>query len=617
MEYRKDIQVLRGAAVLFVVLFHFGVRGFENGFLGVDIFFVISGFLMASIYKGGEWREFYQRRARRLLPAYFAVIFVTLLAGLFRLEWGEFKALCEQVLYASGFISNIGYWAQNSYFTKDDFNPLLHLWSLGVEIQFYTVFPLFFLLCRKFRWFEHVAFIFSAVACFVVVSISPKTAFFMLPFRIWEFAAGYIAAGYFYQHSTPEYHGKRWVFAFVAAFVLFLILFLPLNSEALSPVYGHPGLIAMLVVSASAVFLAIGIPKKALEIWPFKTLEVLGKYSYSIYLVHFPVLVLYFYQPFSGTNLPIPDVFDLTILCFLTLILSWLLYHIVEQRGKSHFTFLRLIAAIALVVSAVPVSTYLKKNMYGQYELNIRNAVFDRSQYRCGKLSRILNPSEKLCQLNGRSARKKVLLLGNSHADSLKDSFTAVADSRGYEVWFVVQNQPLMDKAGALGLSEIVDLVQQKDITNVVLHYSRGAIPLDRVQALQHKLEKNGIGFAYLSPVPTWPVSVPRLLIREKLDGVAEQRKAYEDYRQLNESVLDYFEGKQGGEVPFIDLGKVFCSPKCMMKSPDGKPFYFDTGHLTLTGAKIVVPSFGALFDQIEKQGLKPLARLNTNKLYN
>ena len=615
MLYRKDIQVLRGAAVLFVVLFHFRVPGFENGFLGVDIFFVISGFLMASIYKGGEWREFYYRRAKRLLPAYFVVIFITLLLGIFRLEWGEFKSLCEQVLYASGFISNIGYWAQNSYFTKADFNPLLHLWSLGVEIQFYAAFPLFFLLCRKFRCLEYIVFILSATACFLVVSVSPKTAFFMLPFRVWEFAAGYIAAGYFHQKGMPEYNGKRWLFSVAAASVLFLMPFFPLNGEALNPGYGHPGLIAMFVVVASAVFLSTGIPEKALETWPVKILEILGKYSYSIYLVHFPVLVLYFYKPFSGTNLPIPDIFDLTILCFTTLFLSWLLYQTAEQRGKSYFTFLRLVAFIALVVSAVPITTYLKQSMYEQYELNVRNAVFDRSQYRCGKLSRVLNPSAKLCQLNGRNAGKKVLLLGNSHADSLKDSFTVVADSRGYEVWFVVQNQPLMEEAGALSLNEIIDLVLQKAITNVVLHYSPGAIPLGKVQALQDELEKNGVGFAYLSPVPVWPDSVPRLLIREKGDGLVLLRKEYDDYSELNASVLNYFEGEQEEGVPFVDLGKVFCSPKCMIKSPDGKPYYFDNAHLTLTGAKVAAPSFGALFDQIEKQSLKPKVRLNTNKL--
>ena len=603
VQFRKDIQVLRGAAVLFVVLFHFRVQGFENGFLGVDIFFVISGFLMASIYKDGEWREFYQRRARRLLPAYFAVILTTLLLGVFRLEWGEFKALCEQVLYASGFISNVGYWTQNSYFAKADFNPLLHLWSLGVEIQFYAVFPLFFLLCRKFRWFEYVTFILSAAACLIVVSVSPKTAFFMLPFRVWEFAAGYIAAGYFYRHGMSEYRGKRWVFAVVAALILFSIPFVPLDGQALSSIYGHPGLIAMFVVLASAVFLSIGIPEKALKNWPIKILEILGKYSYSIYLVHFPVLVLYFYQPFSGTNLPVPGLFDLANLCFATLCLSWLLYKTVEQRGKVHFTFLKLSTTIALVVAAVPVSTHLKQSMYEQYELNVRNAVFDRSQYRCGKLPRIFNPSAKLCQLNGLGAHKKVLLLGNSHADSLKDSFTAVADSRGYEVWFVVQNQPLMESPDALDLDEVVDLVQQKDITNVVLHYSPGAISLDRIQALQHELKNSGIGFAYLSPVPVWPDSVPRLLLMSEKGGeVNALRKVYENYRQLNAGVLRYFESAQGSDVPFVDLGKVFCTPKCMIKSPDGKPYYFDSGHLTLTGAKIVAPSFSVLFDQMENR---------------
>lgn len=133
MEFREDIQILRGLAVSFVVLFHLEIAGLSSGFLGVDVFFVVSGFLMAILYKTGETKKFFERRAKRLIPAYFATVIFTLLASLFIVLPSELGQVVTQSIYSLFFANNIGFWMQNSYFSKSDFNPLLHLWSLGVE----------------------------------------------------------------------------------------------------------------------------------------------------------------------------------------------------------------------------------------------------------------------------------------------------------------------------------------------------------------------------------------------------------------------------------------------------------------------------------------------------
>ena len=137
MNYRNDIQMLRGVAVAFVVLFHLEIAGLASGFLGVEVFFVISGFLMAILYKEGEIKKFFQRRANRLLPAYFVTVILTLLLSIIFILPPELKQVSEQSIFSLFFANNFGFWMQNSYFSKTEFNPLLHLWSLGVEIQFY------------------------------------------------------------------------------------------------------------------------------------------------------------------------------------------------------------------------------------------------------------------------------------------------------------------------------------------------------------------------------------------------------------------------------------------------------------------------------------------------
>jgi len=122
LRYRADIQILRGIAVTLVVLFHLDLANIKSGFLGVDVFFVISGFLMALLYEPHAKAEFFKRRIRRLLPLYFFVVFVTVVVSIFVVTTNEYRQVAHQVWYSLIFSSNIGFWIQNSYFSKADFN---------------------------------------------------------------------------------------------------------------------------------------------------------------------------------------------------------------------------------------------------------------------------------------------------------------------------------------------------------------------------------------------------------------------------------------------------------------------------------------------------------------
>ncbi len=428
MQFRTDIQTLRALAVAAVLLFHFQVPGFASGFLGVDIFFVISGYLMMALYvpeKGAI--GFYERRAKRLLPAYFATILATLAISWFVTIPPDFKQVAEQAVWASALSSNVGYWMQNSYFSKIDFNPLLHLWSLGVELQFYLILPLIFWITRRFRWFLPLLVVASLILCLLLVTLSPKTAFFMMPARIWEFGFGMMAA----QLSGGE--AKNKMVGGCAALLLPLTIFIPVNGEIQDILFGHPGAMAVVVSLLTALALWGGF-----SFTPFKKI---GDWSYSIYLAHFPALALVNYEPFGGTILggwmAVPW----------TIIAAALLYRLFE-RGKL-FTWPRAALATAMTGLAGLLVAPLQLSGFSPAEQKIFAALDDRAEYRCGKLFRITNPGSDTCLIwHGKGkAVGEIFLVGDSHADAVKQVFADAAGARGYAVRFAVANDPLLNPA--------------------------------------------------------------------------------------------------------------------------------------------------------------------------
>lgn len=205
LAYRRDIDGLRAVAVIAVVLFHFGVPGFTGGFVGVDVFFVISGYLITSIIwnqrQAGRFSfvEFWSRRARRILPALFAMIIAVLAVGWFLMAPKDYEELGRSVRYQVLFVSNILFMRQDGYFdVASDLKPLLHTWSLAVEEQFYIVFPLLLtLLSSRLKHWRLALFgvlLVSFGLSVWAVHHHPEKAFFLLPMRAWELLAGAMLA---------------------------------------------------------------------------------------------------------------------------------------------------------------------------------------------------------------------------------------------------------------------------------------------------------------------------------------------------------------------------------------------------------------------------------------
>jgi peptidoglycan/LPS O-acetylase OafA/YrhL len=591
MKHRGDIQILRGLAVILVVLFHLGIAGFESGLLGVDIFFVISGFLMASIYQEDATLQFYQRRAGRLLPAYFFTILVTIVASsLVTVPVDDYQVV-EQSLFASIFASNIGFWLQNSYFDKAAFKPLLHLWSLSVEIQFYLVVPALFAIGRKRPWILPLLLAFSLLSCFLVTTVSPKTSFFLTPFRIWEFLIGWLVAWFPWKDERVRSGSNEPMLGIIGLAVLISVPLIPIRTESTDIVTGHPGVLALAVCLATGIVLAFSLPQAIVNNPVGRALELVGDYSYSIYLVHFPILVLALYEPFSGTLLTSGSVGVRLLLVILIGLASFASFNFIEQRGRRLYSAPRALCAVVVVAAVALVSALLLERSYPGAERKIFAAWSDRAVYRCGKLFRILNPSKIVCEttpsanLGANSA--KLLLVGDSYADSIKSSFAAVAAKRGYRSYFLVPNDPLSNPR--FDAARLLDEAKALSVKAVFVHFSPHDSHLDGlIEAFRVKLDKAEIPMVLLTPVPTYDEHVPAALYRHLTKNAPLPRMNLKDYHEHNERLFSYARSRSTKLFAYYDLSLGLCEPDCRLTDDDGRPAYFDNGHLTLSGARLL-----------------------------
>lgn len=589
MNYRSDIQILRGVAVIFVVLFHLEIGGFQSGFLGVDVFFVISGFLMAVLYKNDKVLEFFSRRAKRLLPAYFVTITLTTLVTAIIATPVEFNSVKEQSIFALFFTSNLGFWLENSYFSKAEFKPLLHLWSLGVEIQFYFLVPVLFLVFKKSRIACHSIFIFSLFTCLATLYVSTKSSFFLTPFRVWEFLLGYYVVKYFSDSGNVKVSPKYQLIGISALIALMLIPLMKVDGSSKDIIFGHPGMFALIITSLTAVVLICGLPTRFEQSIFGRTLELFGKYSYSIYLVHFPVIVLFLYEPLSGTILKTKSFSQLIYLVIMIFAAAILMYRLVEssillRTKKSIIVLLSGGLIISLIVSGLIQSLKIDNE-----QRTIYDAWTDRSEYRCGLVNRIKDPFAKVCRLNKEEQQNSVLLVGNSHADSIKTSFVEAASKNFKNVWFFTSNTPLMSEL--IGAETVVNEAVKIKANEVFLHFSPNAVPNQMIESVIRAARNHNIKVSFIMPVPIWNISIPKSLILNKMQNTELPKQSLDDYREQNKDLINFLMTLKYDNFRVLEVAPVFCSPNCAIQNINGKPLYFDDSHLTLTGSDLLMKS--------------------------
>ncbi|RYD54554.1 MAG: acyltransferase [Sphingobacteriales bacterium] len=301
MEFRKDINGLRAIAVLAVVLFHFGVPGLSGGFAGVDVFFVISGFLMTGIItsklenKKFSISSFYLDRCRRIIPALAAVSGMMLVVGYFVLIPEELNTLGKHVGSSLTFVSNIVYWTENGYFDLASHDKwMLHTWSLSVEWQFYIIYPLLIIFLQKTIGLNSFRFVIAACAALsFMLSLYastrwPGAAFYLLPTRAWEMLVGGLI------YLFPLNRGRLTSLALeYIGLLLIAVSFFIFDSESIWP--GWRALVPVLGAS-----LVIYSARTDSVLICNRLSQIIGKSSYSIYLWHWPMAVFIGYWGLKG-----------------------------------------------------------------------------------------------------------------------------------------------------------------------------------------------------------------------------------------------------------------------------------------------------------------------------
>ena len=433
--YRKEIDGLRTIAVIPVILFHAGVELFSGGFVGVDIFFVISGYLITTIIlkekENGNFSlmNFYERRARRIAPALFLVMGSTILAAWLWLSPAHMEDFSQSLVAVPLFVSNILFYLESGYWgVENELKPLLHTWSLAVEEQYYVLFPLFLMLMWKFskKWLISSFFI-IALASFLLadwLSIhNPSAGFFLLSSRAWELAIGAGIAFYFLyykseMHALLEDKKLDDVLSFLG---LGLIAYAMFVFDEHTP---FPGVYALIPTVGTALIIIFSSDKTIVgKVLGSKIFVGIGLISYSAYLWHQPLFS--FAKHLSLTE---PTLLTLLTLAVLSLVLAYLSWRFVEApfrdknkySRKKIFTFTVAGSLFLVVFGSVG---YLTKGFEFRLKDDVAHAInlatekISRKQL-CEQNAENETPNHPYCTLIP-SDNKFIFLYGDSHTSKL------------------------------------------------------------------------------------------------------------------------------------------------------------------------------------------------------
>ena len=631
-NYRSDVDGLRGIAVLAVIAFHAFPGIVAGGFVGVDIFFVISGFLISSIlFRNLEqntfsYVEFYARRVRRIFPSLIVVLIPCLVFG-WLLPPTDFRQIGKHVAAGAGFVSNFAFWKEAGYFdAAAESKPLLHLWSLGVEEQFYIFWPLLLAICSRRKLNLFYVTLIIAVASFAInlhlVRLSPAAAFYSPISRFWELMLGGLLA-FLAIHRPNRLPWK-------AAWVPFAgMLFVALGILLINPDRLFPGWLALLPTAGASLLIAAG-PDSWLnsKVLSNRALVTVGLISYPLYLWHWPVLYaarrLFLYRIGPGkaaTGILLAAV-------ALSILLSWLTYRLVEtpiRFGKWKNKAVRPLAGTMLALLLAGLATFQTKGFAFRFSpevMAILNTDFQSDAYKSYRYQTcFLTPQQRPSQFADCTshpalpATDSILLWGDSHAAQFYPGLAKRTGPTTQLTQFTkggcppvinitVNKQPQCKEANKF----VLDYIARTHPDRVILaaawpeydwtqNEDNVADTVSRLRELQIK------HIELVGPVPSWASGLPVALFKysrkHPVSAPLPHRMTFGgagNIAEVDRSMETFAERRN---IQYFSPYRILCNADgCLTMLGDSPTTLtaWDASHLTEAGSNYVVAHFGESF---------------------
>ncbi|MDC0439052.1 acyltransferase [Candidatus Pelagibacter sp.] len=616
LDYRPEIDGLRALAVGVVILYHaqitiLGYELFRGGYIGVDIFFVISGYLITKIIlnelittKNFSFKYFYERRARRILPALLFVMLASLPFAWFFLLPSSLVDFSKSIISAIGFSSNyyFHYSGQEYGAEKGLFLPFLHTWSLSVEEQYYILFPIILLFI--FKYFRNYLIYFLITSFLISLGLAeigsktyPSSNFYFLHSRMWELLAGSILS--YYEIKLKNRSNYKKFNIFFSAIGLFLIFYSIIYFNEKTP---HPSINTLLPVLGVCLILWYSNKHNYItRILSAKLIVAIGLISYSLYLWHYPIFAFYRYSFASG------DLSTKFFLIFLLFGLSIFSYYFIEKKFRNKnlnlsklSVYLTSIIFILVFISLVLILNkgFPKKAIISNVSIDRQNYINSISEwYKNFKINKLSQKENNL---------KKIIIFGDSHAKNFELIFQTNRNLfKNYEFLSIGRVTILLDYLTNKPLDEeIKSNIQDSDVILFSYYYDNDEFNRvkNAIKLLKSKTNKKIILTSNNTTYPLYGsryTGLDMFLIKNKRlpnnEELLRLEKKYFTYTNKNDD-YNFFNKKLNKislefNIKLLDKSEYQCNKQnktCLVLTKNGKKINYDSDHHTLEGASFL-----------------------------